>query len=79
MTPIGLLPNEDDLNLAGLDIRQEYLEELLRVDTAAWRAEVPDVERHFARFGDRLPERLRNQLAELRGRLETASDRVLVG
>lgn len=69
-TPIGLLPEPGDLDLAGLDLPRENLMELLQVDEAAWRAEVPDIERHFARFGDRLPERLRRQLLELRNRLE---------
>jgi phosphoenolpyruvate carboxykinase (GTP) len=68
-TPIGLLPEESDLDLRGLDLPVENLHELLRVDAEAWRAELPDIERHFARFGERLPARLRQQLANLRTRL----------
>ena len=68
-TPIGYLPNETDLNLAGLELPAEDLRELLRVDIAAWQAEVPDIEKHFAQFGDRLPERLRAQVGALRERL----------
>lgn len=68
-TPIGLLPEEKDLDLRGLDLPAENLHELLRVDDAAWRAELPDIEQHFARFGDRLPERLRQQVRLLRERL----------
>lgn len=69
-TAIGLLPREGDLDLAGLDIPRGNLEQLLRVDLEAWRAEVPDIERHFAQFGERLPQRLRVQLSELRRRCE---------
>ncbi|MDA8216064.1 MAG: phosphoenolpyruvate carboxykinase (GTP) [Dehalococcoidales bacterium] len=61
-TPVGLLPQEGDLDLGGLDIPQDNVRELLRIDEEAWRAEVPDIEQHFAQFGDRLPERLRRQL-----------------
>jgi phosphoenolpyruvate carboxykinase (GTP) len=68
-TPIGLLPNEGDLDLTGSGISQENIQELLRVDAEAWRSEVPDIEKHFAQFGDRLPERLKNQLVELKMRL----------
>ncbi len=68
-TAIGLLPNEGDLDLKGLDISAENLEELMRIDTEAWAAEVPDIERHFAEFGDRLPERVARQLRQLRSRL----------
>ena len=68
-TAIGRLPKEDELDLAGLGIPPENLRELLRVDSDAWRAEVPAVERHFAQFGERLPERLRAQLGALERRL----------
>ncbi|HEX2923574.1 MAG TPA: phosphoenolpyruvate carboxykinase domain-containing protein, partial [Chloroflexota bacterium] len=78
MTPIGLLPSESDLNLAGLDLPRENIEELLRVDVDAWRAEIADIERHFAQFGDRLPERLNRQVADLRERVDRASELVLV-
>jgi len=68
-TPIGLLPRPEDLDLRGLDVPPEDLRELLRVDVDAWRAETPDIERHFAQFGDRLPQRLREQLRQLQARL----------
>jgi phosphoenolpyruvate carboxykinase (GTP) len=68
-TPIGLIPKEGDLDLSGLDIPAENLKELMRIDHEAWKAELPDIERHFSLFGDRLPERLSEQLRQLRRRL----------
>jgi len=68
-TPIGILPNDEELDISGLKISAEFLNELLRVDADAWRAEVPDVEKFFAQFGDRLPVRLRKQLDALKERL----------
>ncbi|MCB2187438.1 MAG: phosphoenolpyruvate carboxykinase (GTP) [Deltaproteobacteria bacterium] len=68
-TPIGLMPHEADLDLGGLDIPAGDLAELLKVDSAAFHAEIPDIEKHFAKFGDRLPARLAAQLAELKKRL----------
>jgi len=68
-TAIGFLPAEGDLDLAGLDIPAGNLQEVLRVDSDAWKAEVSDIEKHFARFGDRLPGRLSLQLQELKKRL----------
>ena len=68
-TPIGLLPCDGDLDLSGLEIAPENVRELMRVDLAAWRAEVPDIERHFGQFGDRLPERMREQVTGLENRL----------
>ncbi len=68
-TPIGLMPKEGDLDVAGLKIDPADLKELMRVDPAAWKAEAADIERHFGQFGDRLPARLRKQLDDLRQRL----------
>jgi len=68
-TPIGLMPEEGDLDLAGLNLSAENMKELLRVDPGAWSAELPDIEKHFAKFGDHMPERLTIQLRELRDRL----------
>ncbi len=68
-TPIGLLPKEGDLDAGGLDLSADELKELLRIDTAAWKAEIPDIEQHFSSFGDRLPERLKKQLQEFIQRL----------
>jgi len=68
-TPIGLMPRAEDLDLTGLDIPPDDLRALLHVDTDAWRAELPDIEQHFAQFGRRLPQRLQHQLAELAQRL----------
>jgi len=68
-TPIGYLPNETDIDLRGLEIPPQNMKELLRFDLPAWKAEIPDLEKHLAQFGDRLPQRLRKQLKELVGRL----------
>jgi phosphoenolpyruvate carboxykinase (GTP) len=68
-TPIGWLPTDGALDLTGLDIPAEDLEGLLHVDVDAYRAEIADIEAHFARFGDRLPERLRKQLSAFKRRL----------
>ncbi len=68
-TPIGLLPKEGDLDINGLDISPDSMKELMKIDTDAWKAEVPDIENHFSSFGERLPERLKDQLKEFVRRL----------
>jgi phosphoenolpyruvate carboxykinase (GTP) len=45
------------------------MEELLNVDIEGWRQQLPQMHEHFARFGDRLPGELRDQLAALEQRL----------
>ncbi len=68
-TPIGILPREEELDMQGLSLPHDDLAELLRVDPNAWKAELPDIEKHFAQFGDRLPGRLTAQLKRLGERL----------
>ena len=64
-TPIGLLPTRDALELDGLAIDGADVESLLAVDTDGWRAAVPQIEAHFAQFGDALPDELHRHLRGL--------------
>jgi phosphoenolpyruvate carboxykinase (GTP) len=42
---------------------------LLAVDRDAWRAELPLIEEHYALFGERLPNEVRDELDALAKRL----------
>jgi phosphoenolpyruvate carboxykinase (GTP) len=70
-TPIGLVPpvGEGGIDTSGLEIGAADMEKLLAVDKAEWREQLPAIEEHFSKFGDRLPSQLREQLAELERRL----------
>jgi phosphoenolpyruvate carboxykinase (GTP) len=68
-TPIGRLPEAADLDTAGLSIPAESLAKLLSVDVEGWRAELPLIEKHFAQFGERLPQGLRDEVKDLATRL----------
>ena len=70
-TPIGRLPKPSDVDLTGLDLPKSNLDELLRVDTDGWLAEVPLIKEHYARFGAHLPPALNEELAELEKRLKS--------
>jgi phosphoenolpyruvate carboxykinase (GTP) len=68
-TPIGWVPGTNDIDIEGLDVTAEDMAELLRVDDAEWRAEVPSIREHYAQFGDRLPEALNEEVDALEKRL----------
>jgi phosphoenolpyruvate carboxykinase (GTP) len=68
-TPIGLVPPPSDLNTEGLRIEAGALEELLSVDSEQVAAQLPQVEEFLAKFGDSLPEGIRDQLDALKQRL----------
>nr|WP_249186087.1 phosphoenolpyruvate carboxykinase (GTP) [Microbacterium paraoxydans] len=72
-SPIGRLPRVEDLNLDGLDLPAEDLDELFSVDPEAWKVEADLTEEFYDTFGDRVPAALRTELASLRYRLAKAS------
>ena len=71
-TPIGVMPpvGPEGLDTSGLDISDEDIAELLRVDVAEWRAQLPHFHEHLGKF-DRLPKELHEQLLALERRLST--------
>jgi phosphoenolpyruvate carboxykinase (GTP) len=69
-SPIGLIPNPDDLNIDGLALGAADLDHLLEVDVDELRQQLPQVEEHLAQFGDRLPDEIRAQLDALKQRLD---------
>jgi phosphoenolpyruvate carboxykinase (GTP) len=68
-TPIGNVPTADSLDVSGLDLDAGTLEALLEVDATAWKDEVELINAHFDSIGERLPEAMRTELAELERRL----------
>ncbi len=68
-TPIGFVPRPQDINLDGLDMTRESLNELLEIDKEQWKKETELIEEHYAKF-DRLPQALRKELENLKNRLK---------
>jgi phosphoenolpyruvate carboxykinase (GTP) len=71
-TPVGLVPTPDAIDRTGLDLTDEQMDAVLRVDPEEWRAELPLIEEWFAMVGDTLPSRLADELATLKARVEQA-------
>jgi phosphoenolpyruvate carboxykinase (GTP) len=69
-TPIGLVPpaGPEGIDTRGVDVSDEDMAELLRVDVEAWRAQLPQFREHFAKFAN-LPGELHAQLEALEERL----------
>jgi len=68
-TPIGYLPNDGALDMTGLDIPREQMDQLFAVDQQGWLKECDDVKAFFNSLGDRMPQRLYDELEQLRYRL----------
>lgn len=72
-TPIGRLPAPGALDLEGVAVSEAALQELLKVDVEGWTNEVPLMKAHFDKFGAKLPQGLRDELAALESRLASAN------
>ena len=68
-TAIGYLPKPSDLNLTGLDVDDETINELLSVDKDVWTSEAEGIKEFFNQFSDKLPTELTSQLNALVARL----------
>jgi phosphoenolpyruvate carboxykinase (GTP) len=71
-TPIGGLPAPGALDVSGLDLAPEVLEELFRVDTSEWLREAKSIREYHARFGEHLPHELAEEMEALEVRLDRA-------
>jgi phosphoenolpyruvate carboxykinase (GTP) len=72
-TPIGLLPTLDGLNLDQLGLSEDAIASLLRVDADGWMAELPLIEDYYASFGEHVPQELKEELEELKRKLEAVT------
>ena len=70
-SPVGVLPNREDLPLDGLDISEHDLEALFDVDKGSWLAECDLTEEYFSQFDGRVPAELQAELADLKQRLNS--------
>ncbi|MCW2770887.1 MAG: phosphoenolpyruvate carboxykinase, partial [Aeromicrobium sp.] len=68
-TPIGLVPPASSIDTDGLDVTPEQLEKALAVDVEEWKAEIPQINEWFEKFGDTLPTVLWTELDGLKARL----------
>ena len=69
-TPIGCLPNPDDIDLTGVDVSAETLTELLSVDRVKWQGEMQAMRAYLADYGDRVPAALTAELDRVLSALE---------
>ena len=69
-TAIGFVPKKEDIDLNGLDISDETMEELFRIYPEEWKEEMGRVDEFFESFGSRLPVALQAQHEALNRRLE---------
>jgi len=60
-TPIGYLPNADDIDTSGLNVKVETMDALLSVNVEQWKQEMDSVGDYLDSYGERLPQGLHDQ------------------
>ncbi len=68
-TPIGYLPKAEDINIEGLNITLDTVKDLLSIDINTWKEEANGIKDFYAKFGDKLPKELSDELDALVARL----------
>lgn len=71
-TAIGYLPYAKDINIEGLEdeVTLESLESILDVDKDLWANEAEGIAEFYAKFGDKLPKELAEELETLKANLK---------
>ena len=68
-TPVGVLPETDELDVSNLEISDQTLQQLLNISIPAWKSEANVIGEYYAGFGEKMPDELKDQLHELKQRL----------
>jgi len=74
-TPIGRLPEKGALDVTGLNVAPNALDELLHVDVEGWTNQLAEIQKHYEKFGSKLPQGLKDELKALEQRLQGAAAR----
>ncbi|MDE6060065.1 MAG: phosphoenolpyruvate carboxykinase (GTP), partial [Clostridia bacterium] len=69
-TPIGFVPEASDINIEGLDMTVEDIQNLLSVDKDLWMQDAEGIEEFYKKFGDDLPAELRKEIETLKANLQ---------
>jgi len=69
-TPLGLIPELNDLELQGLNIDKEKFEKLFEIKPSQWQEELQEMGSFLNQFGKRLPLEIQQEYKKLEGQLK---------
>lgn len=72
LTPIGVLPKIEALDLDGLDADKKDVERILEVDIDGWQAECESIRKYYEGYGPKMPKALYDELDAMEARLKKA-------
>jgi phosphoenolpyruvate carboxykinase (GTP) len=68
-TAIGLMPNDGDISLEGLDLTDDDWKELMKVDAELYKKTLGTAEEYLSKIGPKLPRKITDQMNALKKRL----------
>jgi phosphoenolpyruvate carboxykinase (GTP) len=69
-TPIGLLPNAEDIDTSELDIDETTMRKLTTINPVTWSEEMEAIGEYFETFGDRTPRALLDEQQRIKAELD---------
>ena len=69
-TPIGNVPAQDSIDVGGLNVSKQDMDELLEVNNEVWRREVQSLKENYVNYGEKLPSELVKELEKLEKRMK---------
>jgi phosphoenolpyruvate carboxykinase (GTP) len=69
-TPIGYLPNAEDIDISELDIDATTMRKLTTINPITWAQEMDAVGEYLGTYGDRLPAALREEQQRIKAELD---------
>jgi len=61
-TAVGLLPQEEEIDVKGLSLKEGAMKQLLAFDKDGWKEEAAELQNYFKRFGSHFPSALTMEL-----------------
>ncbi|MBO4413251.1 MAG: phosphoenolpyruvate carboxykinase (GTP) [Clostridia bacterium] len=71
VTPIGYTPRPEDIDITDLDISEDTIRELLRIDVSSWLEDVDNIRAFYDQI-ENVPQELEDELSALKARLIAA-------
>lgn len=68
-TPIGNLPYSEDINFEEMNITDETVDNLLKIDVNSWLEDEKGIEEFYAKIGNTVPQQLKEELNNLKNNL----------
>lgn len=68
-SPLGIIPEEGELDLSGLDLSLDVFRSLFDINDEKWQEEIDELKKYFHQFGDDLPKEIDEELQGLEKRI----------